>query len=420
MLTRTGRRTHGAFTLVELLVVIAIIGVMVGLLLPAVQAAREAARRMSCGNNFKQIGLGLHNYHAAYNKLPPSTGGTTGRPADSPYMLAVVANFPPGPTGDNLHNHSRLAWTVGILPFIEQQSLWEQISNPLVNPAAMPVPPVWSAMGPSPERSTAYPPFRTTVATFRCPSDPGQSAPGEWGRLNYACCVGDSSIVPNLSYGGGIDVTAHRGVFQASIPFSFRHILDGLANTIACGEIATTLGDQALKGHVIGGIGGATGIYADPATACWKNTTLVVDSLRPQFYIPTTSIGFNPNGNLSERGHCWASGSLGRSGFNTIAPPNQASCSQNNGNPRNWPNTQAHSNGLWTAGSQHQGGCFVLMADGAVRFITDSIDSGDPDGNTVGRMGEGPPTFSPVGSPSPYGLWGALGTKSAEDTVSEF
>ncbi len=105
----------GGFTLVELLVVIAIIGVMVGLLLPAVQAAREAARRMSCGNNFKQIGLGLHNYHAAYDRFPMGSGGT-GTDASAATTT----------------NQRRLSAFVALLPFVEQQALWEQISNPFV------------------------------------------------------------------------------------------------------------------------------------------------------------------------------------------------------------------------------------------------------------------------------------------------
>ena len=147
------RRSSG-FTLVELLVVIAIIGVMVGLLLPAVQAAREAARRMSCGNNFKQIGLGLHNYHAAYNKLPSAGHGT--------------------------RNHTgRLNCLVSILPFVEQQALWEQISNPLQVPAGTTPTPtgaiggVWPAFGPGPSVDLdTYIPYRTQVSTYRCPSDP--------------------------------------------------------------------------------------------------------------------------------------------------------------------------------------------------------------------------------------------------------
>ncbi len=110
------KNSRYAFTLVELLVVIAIIGVLIGLLLPAVQAAREAARRMSCSNNFKQIGLALHNYHAAYEKLPAAGSGTR-------------------------QHTGRLGMLVTILPFIEQQGLWEMTSNPLqVPPGTTPAP----------------------------------------------------------------------------------------------------------------------------------------------------------------------------------------------------------------------------------------------------------------------------------------
>ncbi len=118
------RRPALGFTLVELLVVIAIIGVMVGLLLPAVQAAREAARRMTCGNNFKQIGLALHNYHAAYDKLPKGSGGTG--------TDQLHASIPSSITWAAA-NQGRLSGLVQILPFMEQQALWDQISNPFQN-----------------------------------------------------------------------------------------------------------------------------------------------------------------------------------------------------------------------------------------------------------------------------------------------
>src|SRR5687768_14877758 len=101
-----------AFTLVELLVVIAIIGILIALLLPAVQAAREASRRSQCSNNLKQIGLGLHNFHDVRGYLPPGgLNGATVTPAHK--QLNIPANL----------NH---AWSVFILPYIEQDALWDQ------------------------------------------------------------------------------------------------------------------------------------------------------------------------------------------------------------------------------------------------------------------------------------------------------
>lgn len=183
-------RHRPAFTLVELLVVIAIIGVLVGLLLPAVQAAREAARRMSCSNNVKQLGLAIHNYHAAYNQLPTHMSGTM------PQTFNAAGNG--NPLGNSTrapgHNLSRLSIFVALLPFFEQQALWEQISQPSADPDGR----RFSAMGPNSERRLNdhnshgfYAPWLTNVPTLRCPSDPGIGLPSQ-GRSNYSACLGDS------------------------------------------------------------------------------------------------------------------------------------------------------------------------------------------------------------------------------------
>ena len=257
-------RWKSGFTLVELLVVIAIIGVLVGLLLPAVQAAREAARRMSCSNNFKQIGLGLHNYHSAYKELPMQMGGT---------YFAGAGPGMPGPLLNPGHNRLELSALVGLTPFIEQQALWEQISNAYRGPGQTAS---FSPMGPN-SRMTLnnhntgalgpYAPWLTTVPTLRCPSDPGEGLPSQ-GRTNYVVCQGDASHGSHNGYrgdngklaqGGAINIRAsQRGVFIPRKATKFRDILDGLSNTIAMGEIPTDLGDNDKRTGATEGPPGGT------------------------------------------------------------------------------------------------------------------------------------------------------------------
>ncbi len=142
------------FTLVELLVVIAIIGILVALLLPAVQAAREAARRMQCGNNMKQLGLALHNYHDTYKRFPIGVMNPgTQVHATLPYTSTCAVDCRNTP------------WTLYILPFIEQQPLYDQINFSLpMGPAQR------SGTGPAVHQGALF--ANTALGAFQCPSDP--------------------------------------------------------------------------------------------------------------------------------------------------------------------------------------------------------------------------------------------------------
>jgi prepilin-type N-terminal cleavage/methylation domain-containing protein/prepilin-type processing-associated H-X9-DG protein len=222
-------RFRRAFTLVELLVVIAIIGVMVGLLLPAVQSAREAARRMSCGNNLKQIGLGLHNYADVYKRFPDATFG------------AKVAGADPC-------NHSNdddgFSWQVSLLPFIEQQTLYDSI-RPAGFPGVLESTSIMQRYYPG---ATRVPFGDTLIATYRCPSSalpnivpdtwviPGSqrvgspAVPNDRPSSGYATtdyktaggsCFGDYGVMHKTCEGGGS---------------RFADVIDGLSNTIAVAE----------------------------------------------------------------------------------------------------------------------------------------------------------------------------------------
>jgi prepilin-type N-terminal cleavage/methylation domain-containing protein/prepilin-type processing-associated H-X9-DG protein len=404
------------FTLVELLVVIAIIGILVGLLLPAVQAAREAARRMSCSNNFKQIGLAVHNYHSAYKQLPIHMGGTRRIPATGSWFSAY---------GDDC-NMMMLSVFVGLTPFMEQQALWESIANPnsvdLTNPGTPRVPP-WPAMGPTPTEednsvvivntnNNAYPPWMTEIPTLRCPSDPGVGLPA-MGRTNYAACLGDGlhysdngpywfnlrgGTKPEIHNDSNLSVQAScRGMFVPRVSKKFRDVLDGLSNTVMMGEIATDLGDRDVR-TLTHSFAGFSGLRDNPI-ACRGD----LDPERPRFWAPgVTDLAAANQG----RGFRWASGLQPYSAMNTILPPNSETCMS----------LEDTSPGVLSASSRHQGGAHVLMGDGAVIFITDSIEAGNSSAPTIVRWGTG---ARAPGAASPYGLWGSLGSRAAREVVSE-
>ncbi|MEO1615525.1 MAG: DUF1559 domain-containing protein [Planctomycetota bacterium] len=412
---RTSRKA--GFTLVELLVVIAIIGILVGLLLPAVQAAREAARRMSCSNNFKQIGLAMHNYHSAFKQLPAQGGGTL-RPGSIHGQFDIRTN---------MRTQSAL---VGILPYMEQQAMWEKIANPSIETVSgdpvgnflFGLIDTWPAMGPVPWLNTEYVPWMTEIPTLRCPSDPGVGLPA-MGRTNYAVCQGDSTIwYMNFGpYDGGWspweytrlrnDATG-RGVFRYRFPGAkFRDILDGLSNSIMMGEIITGLGDRDTRGNPAYDIPGAY----ESANACRG----YISPTRPQFWADGTDGGTAPPGvygvdgpyNDWQRGFVWASSCGIDTMFSTQLPPNREACADfyNKWYP-----------GQMGASSRHQGGAHILMSDGAVRFVTDSIEAGNGDSNSPGYGSDSqaiqPPPLQP-GAPSPYGLWGSLGTRASKEVI---
>lgn len=346
------------FTLIELLVVIAIIAVLIALLLPAVQQAREAARRTQCKNNFKQWGLALHNYHDTYNCFPPRQGGSGSRASSD--------------SGEDDHRGAVNGFVL-MLPYIEQAPMFQAIMS--ANPQRYP----WSNVSPWNEK----------VAILACPSDGTGGEPTDpnraRGQSNYAFCGGDDLMDSNNDNG-----TAHqyrpkpsRGMFGLYQCYKFGDLTDGTSNTIAISEK-----QRPARAAELGMVS--------------QNVATTPIQCRPN-YNATTKQVLNPFTSDTAPGYRWGDGRAYFTGFNTIMPPNSVSC---------FTAALDHwAPGFWTASSRHTGGVQALMGDGSVRFISQNIDSGNQSATPPANNGNGA---------SPYGIWGALGTRAGGETVSDF
>ncbi|TWT54172.1 hypothetical protein Pla22_18070 [Rubripirellula amarantea] len=384
------------FTIMEVLVVTAIIAILLGLLLPATRGAREAARRMSCSNNFKQLGLGLHNFHAAFKSLPMQMGGTYELDSDSGGWER------PG------NNRYRLSFLVEVLPFVEQQRLWEQIRN---GDSGRDGDASYASMGPAPW-TRQYEPWQSEIPVYRCPSDPGVGLPAH-GRTNYAACIGDALHWMNTG-ATRFDVNKRewvtdrdkqieasgRGVFVPRQSTLFRQLTDGLTNTIMCGEIVSGRSDGDVRSQ--GLMQQSWSRIHDQSLLCKE----FIDPKRPGYWKLTSGGPPGLGQGDQQRGFRWADGAGLYTSVNMVLPPNREVCMAGGDS----------GIGSLTVSSRHQGGAHVLLADGAVVFITDSIDAGDPSELPVMLGGQG---ARAPGSKSPYGLWGALATKQSDERIEE-
>jgi prepilin-type N-terminal cleavage/methylation domain-containing protein/prepilin-type processing-associated H-X9-DG protein len=320
-------RSPRGFTLIELLVVIAIIAILVALLLPAVQQAREAARKTQCRNNLKQIGLAIHNYESSFGSFPPGRIG---------YPMVFSAH-------------------AAVLPYLDGANLYNLIdfNTP---PGPFPEPPV----APYSQNTIAA---MTVIPTYLCPSDFGNIGGSSYAPTNYVVCTGSgqNAMTRYIRRGDGVMMDVKlQGIVK------FQSVIDGLSNTVAASE--QTLG----MGYSGGGGDPATPTVISGSTAPLKFDEQVLTLTASQNDAIT---GTDPDeatcvvgaaGYWSGiRGAKWMNGHFGDTLYNHALPPNAKTFDCGNA---------SHNAGYTAARSRHSGGVMTLLCDGSVRFVSDSID----------------------------------------------
>jgi prepilin-type processing-associated H-X9-DG protein len=335
---------------------------LAALLLPALQQARESARRLSCSNHLRQLGLAHHSYHSTHRRFVYRKGGTDGS----------------GPRSHRTSNKYRLSGFIPLLPYIDQTAMWMDIEK-----------------GPPPQGPCGWysdwEPWRNAPAVYRCPSDPKASAEPGRPYQSYGFCVGDQ--VRKIR-----DDATPRGMFgrmreQDGETVKFSDVVDGNTNTILMSERLCEQGMPngrypskvgPLEVEVVLGL-------ATPVPGIHNAPILCNTQMDGKWYVDGVTVN-------CRWGRSYTDGQPAYVGISTVIPPNGPSCA---------------GGGLWgdqddlflTPTSRHPGGVEVVMVDGSVRFVSETIDTGDL---TVGQPDEGP---------SRYGVWGAMGSKAGRERI---